>query len=174
MKRRTGVFAGVAVVAAAAGAGGAAWWRAHERPRLGSTDLWSMRFDRPGGGAPLVLADFQGRPLLLNFWATWCPPCVSELPLLDRFEQGQPAGGFKVAGLAIDNLEPVEKFLAQHPVRFDIGLAGSDGIALARALGNTTGALPFSVVFGRDGQLIDRRLGVVHEADLRHWHAAAV
>lgn len=171
MKRRTGLFAGVAVAAAAVGVGGAAWWRAHEQPTADGFNLWSMRFDRPGGGAPLALVDFRSRPLLLNFWATWCPPCVSELPLLDRFEQGQPPGGFRVAGLAIDNVEPVQKFLAQHPVRFDVGLAGSDGIALARALGNNTGALPFSVVFDRNGQLIDRRLGVVHEADLQHWHA---
>lgn len=131
-----------------------------------------MHFDQPGGGQ-LGLDTFRGRPLLLNFWATWCPPCVSELPLLDRFQRDQPSGGWQVAGLAVDNLSPVLEFLAKHPVTFPIGLAGAGGIELARDLGNRDGALPFTAVFDRSGALVTRKLGVIKPADLQQWERSA-
>ncbi len=115
------------------------------------------------------MAALRGRPLLLNFWATWCPPCVAELPLLDQFQRDQPANGWRVAGLAVDNLVPVTAFLAKRPVSFAVGLAGMDGIELARTLGNTGGALPFTVIFDRHGQLVQRKLGAIEPRDLKRW-----
>ena len=61
-------------------------------------------------GGKLALANFLGKPLLVNFWATWCPPCVKEMPLLDRFAQEQRAAAWQVVGLAIDKIEPVREF----------------------------------------------------------------
>ena len=76
---------GVGLAAAAAGAG-VAWWRLRpEAPApLANQAFWDQRFDQPDG-SELVLRAFQGRPLLVNFWATWCPPCVEELPMLEAF-----------------------------------------------------------------------------------------
>jgi len=171
MNRRRLTFGAVAALAAAAGAG-VAWRRGRPTTAPGAEQLWSLRFDQPDGGQ-IGMGAFRGRPLLLNFWATWCPPCVSELPLLDRFFRDQPRGGWQVAGLAVDSLAPVLTFLAQHPVTFPIGLAGAQGIELARQLGNISGALPYTAVFDRSGALVQRKLGVVKAADLQEWVAAA-
>lgn len=175
MTRRNLLVAGVAVAAASAGLG----WALHRqinRPDDESAapdparpaDVWSLRFARPGGGE-LALADLRGRPLLLNFWATWCPPCVEEMPLLDRFQREQAATGWQVVGLAVDSAAPVVEFLAKHPMSFAIGMAGMEGTALTRALGNTQGALPFSVIFDAKGHAVDRKLGAVSQDDLRRW-----
>lgn len=164
MKRRTVVMGAVAAAAAAAGAGVATL----RRPHRSEPAIWSMRFDAPDG-PPLVLAALRGKPLLLNFWATWCPPCVEELPMLDRFDQAQRARGWQVVGLAVDNRDPVRAFLAKRPVGFPIGLAGSGGVELSHALGNTGGGLPFSVLFDRQGGVVDRKLGILAAADLQRW-----
>ena len=133
-----------------------------------ATDVWSLRFDQPGGGE-LVLSNLKGQPLLLNFWATWCPPCVTEMPLLDRFQAEQKSRGWQVVGLAVDSPTPVREFLARLPVGFAIGLAGLGGIELARSLGNPSGALPFSVVFDRQGKAFRTKLGSLHDKDLVDW-----
>jgi thiol-disulfide isomerase/thioredoxin len=173
MNRRRALLAGVAAVAAAGGAG-VGWWQMRRDagvPPPADPALWTMQFEQPDGGQ-LALGALRGRPLLLNFWATWCAPCVRELPLLDRFHREQPAGGWRVAGLAVDTLAPVQEFLAQHKVTFPIGLAGAVGIDLARRLGNTSGALPFTAVFDSRGSPIEHKLGVVDPGDLQRWVAA--
>ena len=167
MNRRTVLVVGVAASAGVAGLG-AAWWANRAAPATPTVDVWSMQFRQPDGGE-LHLGALRGRPLLLNFWATWCPPCVTEMPLLDRFHREQSAHGLSIVGLAVDNLLAVVDFLKQRPVGFPIGLAGLEGVDLSRALGNRTGALPFSVLFGRQGNQIDRKLGAISVADLRSW-----
>ena len=109
----------------------------------------------------------QGRPLLLNFWATWCPPCVQELPELAQFQREFRAQGWQVLGLAVDSPTPVREFLKKLPLDFDIGMAGLTGTELARKLGNTQGGLPFSVAFGVDGEVIWRKLGSTNLEELR-------
>ncbi|HWH84578.1 MAG TPA: TlpA disulfide reductase family protein [Burkholderiaceae bacterium] len=168
MNRRRLALAGVAVVAAATGAGVA--WRRRLAPEASApADWWTLRFERPEGGT-LALDAFRGRPLLVNFWATWCPPCVKEMPLLDGFHRGQAAGqGWQVVGLAVDQRAPVQTFLAQHPVTFPIGLVGMDGIELAQRLGNRGGGLPFSALFDRHGVAMQRKLGALEPDDLARW-----
>lgn len=168
MKRRAALAAGVAVAGMGA-IGGALWRSSTDRSRPRTTGgLWGMRFDTPQGGH-LALGTLRGRPLLLNFWATWCAPCISELPLLDRFQIEQRAIGWQVVGLAIDNLAPVVEFLVQRPVSYPIALAGASGVELSRNLGNLGGTLPFTVVFNRSGEPFQHKLGVLQPVDLRRW-----
>jgi thiol-disulfide isomerase/thioredoxin len=165
MNRRHAVVAGIGVLAAAAGVGAALW---AGRRGEASARLWSMRFRRPGGGE-IALADFRGKPLLLNFWATWCPPCVTEMPLLARFHAEHRATGWQVLGLAVDQEAPVRTFVVEHSIDFPVALAQAEGLELARELGNAAGGLPFSVVLDADGRTRSRRLGALDARTLENW-----
>jgi thiol-disulfide isomerase/thioredoxin len=170
MKRRALIGAGVALGAVAAGVGGFVW--RERRLDEASGGLWTMRFPRPGGGE-LVMAALRGRPLLVNFWATWCPPCVKEMPELDRFQRDYARAGWQVVGLAVDGPTPVREFLARAPVGYAIGLAGFEGAELSRRLGNDRGALPFTVAFDAGGRIRQRKLGETHYDELAAWAQAA-
>ena len=167
--RRWLLAGAVGAVAAATGAGIA--WKRFEPHAQEPDNFWSLSFPPPDGGAPLSLQAFRGRPLLVNFWATWCPPCVEELPLLSAFYTENKANGLQLVGLAIDKAEPVSRFLARSPVSFPVALAGMEGVELTRELGNAAGGLPFSVLFDAGGRLRERKLGQLHEADLTAWRA---
>lgn len=167
-RRQWALGAGAAVAAVA---GGVAWRVREEAPPPETASLWQRRFEQPDGGT-LVLARLRGRPLVVNFWATWCPPCVKEMPELDRFHRAFAARGWQVLGLAIDRAEPVREFLARQPVGFAIALAGLEGSAIGRELGNTTGALPFTAVIDAAGRIRQRKLGETSFAELSGWASA--
>jgi thiol-disulfide isomerase/thioredoxin len=160
---------GAGGAAAAAGAG-LAWWRLRPGSSMSGAEsaFWAGEF--PGlRGETLRMKAFAGRPLLLNFWATWCPPCVEELPLINQFHRQHAAAGWQVLGLAVDQAAPVNRFLARLPLDFPVALAGMGGIELSRSLGNPSGALPFSVVFGADGVVRHRKLGKLGADELAQW-----
>jgi thiol-disulfide isomerase/thioredoxin len=119
------------------------------------------------------MAELRGRPLVLNFWATWCPPCIKEMPQLDRFQAAFAGRGWRVVGLAVDGPTPVREFLARQPVGFAVGLAGLDGTDLSRQLGNERGALPFTALFNADGHIIQRKLGETSFDELSRWASSA-
>ena len=156
-------------VAAAAGAG-LAWWRLQVQESLpeAAQAFWAQQFQTPTGES-LSLATFKGKPLLVNFWATWCPPCVEELPMIDAFWREHAAKGLQVLGLAIDQPSAVRRFLERQPLSFPVALAGLGGTELSKSLGNATGALPFSVFFGADGRVFTKKLGQLTQKDLADW-----
>ena len=176
MNRRTMLYGGVAATAAALGAG-LAWWR---KPAiLGGADMeadsgavtdafWGLSFDSPAG-TPLAMSSFRGKPLLVNFWATWCPPCVEELPLLDFFYQENKAKNWQVLGLAVDQPSAVRTWLKTRPLNFPVGMAGLGGTDLSKSMGNLAGSLPFTVVFGSSGAVLHRKIGKVLPEDLVLW-----
>ncbi len=165
----------MAVLAAAAGV----WWQSRDDvatpPRDASpavagdlSDLWRQTFDTPAGGR-LAMQSLRGKPLLINFWATWCPPCVDELPLLERFYNENKANGTQIVGLAADKPAFVRAFLQKMPLSFPLGLVGLPGIALSKSWGNLSGGLPFSVMLSADGSVMQRKMGQLSEDDLRRW-----
>jgi thiol-disulfide isomerase/thioredoxin len=167
--RRRLLIGGAGAAAAAVGAA-AYFWRAAEP--AGSSDeaaLWQASFAQPDG-RQLVMANLRGTPLVLNFWATWCPPCVKEMPELDRFARQFAGRGWQVLGIAIDQAPAVQKFLQQTPVGFPVVLADTGvGLEWVRRLGNPTGGLPFTVVFGPDGRIARRKLGPTTLEELAGW-----
>ena len=169
MRRRGLIYAGAGAAAVLAGAGVAAW-----RLRLGPADdpavaaFWASTLDAPDGQA-VPLAGFRGKPLLVNFWATWCPPCVQELPLLDSFHQQQKAKGWQLLGVAVDQPSSVRQWLQRSPLSFPVVLAGLQGTEMSKSLGNVAGGLPFSVLFDSQGRMLERKLGQMHAFDLQAW-----
>lgn len=171
MNRRHWLMGGVAGAAALAGAG-VAWQRLqpHDVANGAEVAFWASQFEGPNGEL-VDLQAWRGQPLLINFWATWCPPCVEELPLLNAFHARHAAQGWQVLGLAVDQPSAVRRFMEKLPLSFPVGMAGLAGTELSRTLGNATGALPFTVVMDRKGAVRHRKLGKVDNADLDRWAA---
>ncbi|MEO7939781.1 MAG: TlpA disulfide reductase family protein [Burkholderiaceae bacterium] len=166
--RRRWLFAGVASAAVLTGAG-LAWWQAQPGEGLdAAASFWGMAFPQPDGGT-MAMRTLAGKPLLLNFWATWCPPCIEEMPLLDRFYAENKSKGWQVLGMAVDQAPAVSKFLGHTPVRFPVTLAGMAGVALSRSFGNLEGGLPFTVVLDSAGRIAQRKMGRVSPQDLAQW-----
>lgn len=106
-----------------------------------------------------ALADLQGQVILLNFWASWCPPCIKEMPHLIALQEAYADDGFTVVGIAQDQPEAVEQFLQRLPVNYPIWLdTGMDRVSAA--FGNSQQALPFSVLIDRQGRIVERQLGL--------------
>ena len=169
---RRHMLIGAGALAAAAGMG-LAWWRGSSEPPEGTVtepfpEFWAQQWDSPQG-AVLRLQDFRGKPLLINFWATWCPPCIEELPLINDFYRKNQPKGWQVIGLAVDRPAAVQGFLQKMPLDFPVGLAGMTGAEFGKKLGNPSGSLPFSVVVGAQGTVLQRKLGRLHPADLDVW-----
>jgi len=165
--RRRIVGAAVGVAAAAAGAGVALRWYS-VRDGTPSTAIWDLQFERPNGGK-LVMADLRGKRLILNFWATWCAPCIRELPALQRFQRDFAARGWQVVALAVDQPVPVIEFIARFKLDLTVALAGIDGLQWQREAGNPSGGLPFSVMLDASGRVRERRLGESRYEDLVQW-----
>ncbi|WP_457354335.1 TlpA disulfide reductase family protein [Roseateles sp. P5_D6] len=160
------ILTGAGVGAAALGAAFA--WRKLNPPvaSVVAQAFWARRFPALDG-SDLDVARWRGQPLLVNFWATWCPPCVKELPEINQFYKEAKGKGWQVLGLAVDQAEPVKAFLQKTPLDFAVALAGPEGLGLVRELGNPAGGLPFSVVFDETGEISWRRLGVSRLEELR-------
>ncbi|QBK06243.1 TlpA family protein disulfide reductase [Hylemonella gracilis] len=169
MERRHFLYAGAALAAAGAGATWA-WWRAQPQAMTAGVmaQFWGLTLDTPQGER-LALGGLRGKPLLVNFWATWCPPCVEELPLLNAFYRQNSAKGWQIVGIAVDKLAPVQAFMQRLPLDFPVVLSGAEGLNLSQQLGNQARGLPFTVLVGADGVILNRKIGKLSEADLAKW-----
>jgi thiol-disulfide isomerase/thioredoxin len=169
MARRHWITAGVAAFAGVAGAL-VAWQKYQPQGVLDVAvqNFWNQSFEKPEGGT-LEMSAFRGKPLLVNFWATWCPPCIEELPLIDAFYKANQDKSFQVVGLAVDQPSQVRRFLTQKPLQFPNGLAGMVGTELGVSLGNAQSALPYSVLFDAKGRLLAQKAGKLDQKDLDSW-----
>ena len=112
-------------------------------------------------GVPRTLAHWSGRPLLVNFWATWCAPCRREIPLLMRLRKEHAADGLEVVGIAVDFREDVLKYAAGMGIDYPLLIGEQDGLDAAAAFGLDP-VLPFSVFADREGRIVAVRVGELH------------
>ncbi len=166
--RRRLLLTGALGAAAGAAGLGIGWWHRRAEANDPLAAMWDMRFERPEGGE-LAMQTLRGKPLLINFWATWCAPCVKEMPEIDRFAREFSKHQGQVLGLAIDGAVPVRQFLAKVKVGFLIGLGGLDGTDLVHQLGNLQGSLPFTVLIDADGKIVQRKMGETGFEELVGW-----
>ncbi len=167
--RRRGWLLAGGIAALAAGLGAVAGWQ-RLRPGAAADDAVALllRQTLPDpGGTPLPLARFAGRPLVVNFWATWCPPCVEEMPELSELHRELAPRGLSMIGIGIDTQAKIAQFAAKSPVSYPLVVAGMGGTEIGRRFGNQAGVLPFTVLVGRDGRIAQRLLGRVDIARLR-------
>jgi thiol-disulfide isomerase/thioredoxin len=154
-------------LSAAAGFGAWRWWQlqqaaelAQQRPDLEFRDL---------DGAPHRLSEWDGKLLLLNFWATWCTPCLKEIPLLIEAQRRYGPRGLQIVGLAMDQREPVEAFRRRLGINYPVMLGEIDIIEAMDRLGDELGAFPFSVLIAPDGRILDRASGDLTREELLQW-----
>lgn len=110
-------------------------------------------------GNPTDLSDYRGKVLVVNFWATWCAPCVEEMPELSAIQNETSILGVQVIGLAVDSPSKVQAFNRKLQVDYPLLVVGASGIQLAKDFGNDSGALPFTLVINREGAIVDQTLG---------------
>lgn len=108
----------------------------------------------------------RGRPMLINVWASWCAPCIEEMPELQRFAASQGEDGVQVVGIALDEREPVLAFLRKVPVDYLILLDAAGPADAGVKLGNTRGVLPYTVLVGADGRVLKRRIGPFEKGEI--------
>lgn len=121
-------------------------------------------------GRPLDLRQHAaGRPLLINVWASWCAPCVEEMPELARFAATQGDNGVQVLGLALDTADGVRGFLQRIPVDYPIVVETPGPRDASVQLGNTQGLLPYSVLFDAQGRLVKAKLGPFAHGEIDGW-----
>jgi len=112
-------------------------------------------------GKPHSIAEWDGQVVLINFWATWCPPCRREIPLLVDLQREYAERGFTVLGLAMDNLTKVANFVEGHKVSYPNLVGQYDVAKVSALLGNTAGSLPYTVIIDRDGNIRYLHLGEI-------------
>jgi peroxiredoxin len=109
---------------------------------------------------------WQGKILVINFWATWCPPCLKEMPEFAAMQNEFSEKGLQFIGIALDDLEPVKEFTASHKITYPILMGEDQGTKLAHNLGNIVNTVPFTVIVNQKGQIIKRHMGTLTREEL--------
>jgi thiol-disulfide isomerase/thioredoxin len=154
-----GVAAGAALVGGVTGA-------LVMQSRSGAAELLAARYPDLSGQTRR-LAEWRGKALLVNFWASWCAPCREEIPLFNAAQQQHASAGLQVLGIGVDKAQNVVEFTKNVAIHYPVLVADAAGIPLMRELGNTAGGLPFTVLLDRQGRLSGRKLGAYSGPELQ-------
>ena len=119
-------------------------------------------------GKPVDTSQWQGKVLIVNFWASWCPPCVEEMPALDQLQQEYLQQNVLFVGIGIDSPSNIREFLKKTSVSYPIVIGGLEGSNLSKQMGNTQGALPYTVIINAKGKSVYTKLGKISEDELRN------
>ncbi len=134
----------------------------------------AMTLPDPDGKPVAIPAAWAGRTTLVNLWATWCAPCLKEMPDLQAFADAQSSTGMQVVGIALDEAAAVAAFLRQHGITYPVLVDAAGPADAGVRLGNPAGVLPYSVLVSADGRLLKTRIGPFTDAaDIAAWAGAA-
>lgn len=161
MKRRVLLWTGVGAAAAGFAAGPLLWELV-----AGDTSWIEQAQFTDLDGRPRRLAEWQGRSLAVNFWASWCAPCREEIPLLMAARERHAPRGLEVVGIAIDVPAKAREYAAAMAIRYPLLVGDGAGLELMRRLGNRSGSLPFTVFAKSSGRVVQRKLGALSAAEL--------
>ena len=121
------------------------------------------------GGRLRLPDDVAGRPLLVNVWASWCGPCIQEMPELDRYAREQDGNGAQVLGLALDDAVAVRDFLQRIPVAYPQAIDAPGPADAGVRLGNPKGVLPYTILVSADGRLLKQKIGPFAHGEIDGW-----
>ena len=162
--RRAWLVSGVALAALALGAG-TAWYRS--RPTATADGAAILGLVLPDAdGQQQAVAQWRGKVLVVNFWATWCAPCREEMPQFVRIQARDAVKGVQFVGIAVDDAAKVRDFARELGLNYPSLIGGFGAIELSKSLGNSLSALPFTVVLDRGGQVALTHLGPLAPAEL--------
>jgi thiol-disulfide isomerase/thioredoxin len=133
--------------------------------RSGAADLLSASFP-DAAGRPQRLNQWLGKPIVLNFWATWCAPCREEVPLLVEFHRKYAVKGVELVGICADQVVKMLEFASSYKVGYTLLVADASVFTLLRKIGNPGGALPYSVVVNRKGSMVYSHIGALRVGEL--------
>jgi peroxiredoxin len=122
---------------------------------------------KDSSGKQRKMSEWQGKVLLLNFWATWCPPCVSEMPELVALQNELAGKNLQVVGIGIDSPSNIREFAEKHLITYPLLLGGLEGSELSRQFGNQSGGLPFTILIGPDGSVRQTYMGRLNMEKVR-------
>ena len=118
-------------------------------------------------GQPLDILDLHNqKPLIINFWATWCAPCRKEMPLLNNYYLTRNSDQANVLGIAIDDIDQVNSFIAELGINFPVLVGQSEAYELMQTLGNTILTLPYTILVNSEGRIIWSKSTEIKREDL--------
>ncbi len=110
------------------------------------------------------IAQWKGKIIIVNFWATWCPPCLEEMPELSRLHSQYEDQGLMVLGISSDELDKIREFALQTPVSYPLLSGDLDAMSLSESLGNNKGILPYTAIIAPDGSIVKTYFGLVNQS----------
>jgi len=125
-----------------------------------NTNIPALEFNLPDvSGKQRSLSEWQGKIRIVNFWATWCPPCLTEIPEFINLQNEFKDKGLQFIGIAVEDKQAVEQYLKTIAINYPMLIGGDEGIALSQQLGNIINAVPFTVFVNQQGQIVHRHPG---------------
>ncbi len=115
---------------------------------------------------PHNINQWRGKLIILNFWATWCPPCRKEIPVFIAMQEKYGDKGLQIIGVAIDKKQDVINFQDFNFINYPVLVGQEEVMTIMRQYGNRLGALPYSVVIGPQGRILGRKVGDYKRSEL--------